>query len=163
MRLGLGERGAVTCAGVTPGASRSAPTSLAVLIRLPTTPTLTSACCVVSSAPPAPRIGARVGQSRTSSIWSPACSAGLIVAGAHATSQWPLWSVSLMVVRVVQSPAAGRANRATTSADAREPDCLTRPADSCGALTPRFDSASALSASKSAGGSSACRLMATKS
>ena len=140
-----------TSALVAPDASRSAATACPFLIRPPTTPTVTSFRSVVSGAPPAPRIGARAGQSRATANRSPACSAGLIVAGVHATSQWPLWLIRWTVVAVSQSPGAS-ANRWPTRTAAREPDCLIRPGMNVAEVAPSADSAAALTVVKSDGG-----------
>src|SRR5262249_40044370 len=71
VRLGLRERGA-TCGFVGPAATSAVVSDFGFLTRLPSSPTITTCACVVSGAPPAPRMGARAGQLVRSLSLSPA-------------------------------------------------------------------------------------------
>lgn len=88
----------VTSAAVAPAASRSVRTALALVMRLPTTPTTMWVTVSVSGTPPAPRIAARGGHARSAASVSPWCSAGLIVAGDQATRHTPPRSARRTVV-----------------------------------------------------------------
>ena len=63
----------------------------------------------MSDAPPAPVIPARGGQSSMVARRSVPLSAGLTVAGVHATFQMPLRWTRCTVVAVLQAPTRGRA------------------------------------------------------
>ncbi len=155
----------LTCAGVAPAASRAARTALALVMRLPTTPTTTLVTVWLSGVPSPPRIAARDGHARVSPIVSPARSTGLIVSGDQAIRQAPLRSTRCTVVTGFQAPAFGRLKCSVTRMLTAFPEgaVRVRPAVKVACVTSRPANTAALTDAKSAGGRATWRRIAAQS
>src|SRR5215470_1093972 len=154
---------AATCGFVAPAATSAVVSDFGFLTRLPSSPTITTCACVVSGAPPAPRMGARAGQLVRSLSLSPARSCGVIVEGVQRSSQRPPRLTRSMVVWILIWPSVPSVRCSVTACCAVSPACRIGPGVNAAAVTPRLAKAAWLTAVKSAGGLAVSRRIAVQS
>src|SRR5215471_9450731 len=154
---------AATCGFVAPAATSAVVSDFGFLTRLPSSPTITTCACVVSGAPPAPRMGARAGQLVRSLSLSPARSCGAIVEGDQRSSQCPPRFTRSMVVLMLIWPIVPSVRCSVTACCAVSPSCRIGPVLNEAAVTPRLAKAAWLTAVKSAGGLAVSRRIAAQS
>jgi hypothetical protein len=120
---------------------------------------------LVSDLPPAPKIGARLGQMVLTASFSPVLNDGLIVAGDQLTSQSLSCLTIRTVVAVVQAPTCGSANRSLTCALAESADfaIVIGPAPNDAWEIPSALNAWEFTEVKSAGGLSTSERIAAQS
>ena len=139
-------------AAAAPAATSADFTTAAFLIRLPSTPIVTTWPWLVSGVPCVSRTAARAGHVVRRDSWSPARSGGAIVAGDHFTSHVPWESTRCKADLIVMVPRPASVRRSMTgSLAASWPACMG-PAVKLAWRTLRSRNAAWFTAVKPAGG-----------